>query len=102
MLNNDVFPYLYRGGTSLLDDVRSFGDETQINPWEPTTAINQRRILSGGRLILSYEEMDQIVGRAISIGFGPRFFRAVLPRGIISDELLDDMVERVHRAKWCG
>ena len=101
MLNNDVFPYLYRGGTSLLDDVRSFG-QAQINPWGPTTAINQRRILSGGRLILSYEEMDQIVGRAISIGFGPRFFRAVLPRGIISDELLDDMVERVHRAKWCG
>ena len=42
--------------------------------------------------------MDQIVGRAISIGFGPRFFRAVLPRGIISDELLDDMVERVDDA----
>lgn len=40
MLNNDVFPYLYRGGTSLLDDVEVLARRKSIHGDQHQLLIN--------------------------------------------------------------
>ena len=96
---NKFAPYLFEGSTSLAEDVAILS-QAQTNPWMSitNTSINRHRILSGGRIILSHEESRQIVDRVSSIGVEPTMLRAILPRGIISEEQIEDMVHMLEES----
>ena len=96
---NKFAPYLFEGSTSLAEDVAILS-QAQTNPWMSitNTSINRHRILSGGRIILSHEESRQIVDRVSSIGAEPTMLRAILPRGIISEEQIEDMVHMLEES----
>ena len=46
-------------------------------------------------MILSHQEIHQVISQATLLGIRPDIFRATLPMGIISNEQVDYMVELV-------
>ena len=60
--NHLILPNLLAGQPSLLEDV-AIASQARINPW--ATTANRGRIWSGGQIILSYEETQQIVHRGL-------------------------------------
>ena len=53
--------------------------------------------MSGG-IILSHQEINQIVSQAISLWLGPAIFVTTLPTRVMSNDQVDDIVDIVEAA----